>query len=202
MSRYRGLMPKLVDHDERRRAIAAATWRLIAAKGIDAANMRDIATEAGYTNGALSHYFSGKDEILRTSFELVFEATNARIDARMRDAKGLAALRIFCREIMPTTQETLLEARIAISLFQRAMYDERMDEINRRALTLWRGQMAGHLEDARATGEVGDIDVAVVIEQLLGMMMGVQLLGVLTPSESSAKMQLAMLDNFLALLRS
>ncbi len=45
-------MPKLVDHDERRRSITAAAWRLIAARGIEAANMRDIATEAGYTNGA------------------------------------------------------------------------------------------------------------------------------------------------------
>lgn len=191
-------MPKLVDHDERRRSIAAATWRLIAAKGIDAANMRDIATEAGYTNGALSHYFSGKDEILRTSFELVFEATNVRVDAAIGDATGLTALKIFCREVMPTTEETLLEARIAVSLWQRAMYDGHMEETNRRSLEQWRGQMAGYLEEARELGEVGDVDVALVVEQLLNMMMGMQILGVLTPSDTSASRQLDMVDIFLS----
>ncbi|MBY6412847.1 TetR/AcrR family transcriptional regulator [Rhodococcus sp. BP-252] len=194
-------MPKLVDHDERRRAIAAATWRLIAAKGIDAANMRDIAAEAGYTNGALSHYFSGKDDILRTSFELIFEATNTRIAAAMGEAKGLAALRIFCLEVMPTTSETLLEARIAASLWQRAMYDGHMEDINRRALGLWRDRMACYIEEARDLGEVGDVDVALAVEQLLNMMMGMQILGVLTPHETSSYRQLAMVDGFLASLR-
>ncbi|MFF1946280.1 TetR/AcrR family transcriptional regulator [Rhodococcus qingshengii] len=195
-------MPKLVDHDERRRAIAAATWRLIAAKGIDAANMRDIAAEAGYTNGALSHYFSGKDDIVRTSFELVFEATNKRVASAIGDARGLAALRIFCREVMPTTPETLLEARIVVSLWQRAMYDGHMEMTNRRALSQWRSSMAEYLEDARELGEVGDIDVMLAVEQLLNMMMGMQILGVLTPDETSSNRQSDMLDRFVDDLRS
>lgn len=195
-------MPKLVDHDERRRSIAAATWRLIAAKGIDAANMRDIAAEAGYTNGALSHYFSGKDEIVRTAFELVFEATNDRIAAVMGGARGLAALRIFCFEVMPITPETVLEARIAVSLWQRAMYDEQMEETNRRALGRWRNDMAEYLEDAREMGEAGDIDVALVVEQLLNLMMGMQILGVLTPSDTSSTRQIDMVDSFIDNLRA
>ena len=194
-------MPKLVDHEERRRAIAAATWRLIAAKGIDAANMRDIAAEAGYTNGALSHYFSGKDAILQTSFELVFEATNTRVASVIGDAKGLAALRIFCREVMPTTPETVLEARIAVSLWQRAMLDGHMEATNTRAMGLWRDRMAEFFEDAREMGEIGDIDVALAVEQLLNMMMGMQILGVLTPSETSSNRQFDMVDGFIEHLR-
>lgn len=193
-------MPKLVDHDERRRAITAATWRLIAAKGIDAANMRDIATEAGYTNGALSHYFAGKDEILRTAFEHVFEATNRRIDEALGNATGFDALRIFCREVMPTTEETLLEARIAVSLWQRAMYDEHMDDTNRRSLVSWRARMAEFLEQARAEGDAGDFDVDLAVEMLLNMMMGMQILGVLTPDDTTADRQFEMLDRFIAQL--
>ena len=193
-------MPKLVDHDERRRSITAAAWRLIAARGIDAANMRDIATEAGYTNGALSHYFAGKDEILRTSYEHISEATDRRITEALGDATGLDALRILCREVMPINEEKLLEARIAASLWPRAMYDEQMAATNRRTMDRWREQMAIFLEQAREEGTVGDIDVTIVVEQLLNMMTGMQILGVLTPGETSSERQLEMLEQFVAAL--
>lgn len=195
-------MPKLVDHDERRRAIAAATWRLIASKGIDAANMRDIAAAAGYTNGALSHYFSGKDEIVRAAFELVFEATNQRVASVVGEGRGLAALRIFCLEVMPMTAETVLEARIAVSLWQRAMYDQHLEDANRRTLDQWRLSLAMHLDDARELDEIGDVDVALTVEQLLNMMMGMQVLGVLTPEQTSPTRQIGMVDDFIDRLRS
>ncbi|KIQ18453.1 TetR/AcrR family transcriptional regulator [Rhodococcus sp. MEB064] len=194
-------MPKLVDHDERRRAIAAATWRLIASKGIDAANMRDIAAAAGYTNGALSHYFSGKDEIVRAAFELVSEATDERAASVAGDAKGLAALRVLCMEVMPTTAETVLEARIAVSLWHRAMYDQHLEDANRRTLEHWRLSMSQHLDDARELHEIGDIDVALTVEQLLNMTMGMQVLGVLTPERTSPTRQIAMVDDFIDRLR-
>ena len=79
-------MPRLVDHAERRLAIVSAAWRLIAARGIDSTNMRDLAREAGYTNGALSHYFSGKNEILRAAFEHVFERNQCPNPAISRPA--------------------------------------------------------------------------------------------------------------------
>ena len=104
----------------------AAAWRVIATRGIDGTNMRDLAREAGYANGALSHYFSGKDEILRAAYDHVFTATNDRVARVVGDDTGLVALRRFCHEVMPLTAETLLEARIAVSLWQRGLNDEHM----------------------------------------------------------------------------
>ncbi|WP_069159686.1 TetR/AcrR family transcriptional regulator [Nocardia altamirensis] len=190
-------MPKLVDHDMRRRAITAAVWRLIAARGIDRVTMRDIATEAGFANGSLSHYFSGKDDILRLAFQHVFEATNIRIAARLGRATGLAAIRVFCREVLPITDETLLEARIATSLWQRAMYDAQMYDINARAMREWRALLTEFFGQARQAGDIGAIDVGTVVEQLLNMMMGAQILGVLTPDITTARRQLDMLESFL-----
>ncbi|MGQ4618553.1 TetR family transcriptional regulator C-terminal domain-containing protein [Nocardia sp. R7R-8] len=191
-------MPKLVDHDERRHAITAAVWRLIARRGIDALKMRDIAAEAGYANGSLSHYFTGKDDILRFAFEHVYDATNRRIDAALGDASGLAALRRFCREVMPLTHETLLEARIATSLWQRAMYDERMTAINERALEEWRDRLIGFLDEARRDNEIADVDTPLVADQLMTIMMGAQIVGVLTPRTITADRQIEMLDSLLA----
>ncbi|KAA0093707.1 TetR/AcrR family transcriptional regulator [Mycolicibacterium sp. P1-18] len=186
-------MPRLVDHAERRLAIIGAAWRLIAARGIDSTNMRDLAREAGYTNGALSHYFSGKNEILRASFEHVFDATSARIERSVGARRGLPALRRLCREVMPETEETLLEARIAVSLWQRALNDPYMASVNAQALDTWRAQMVEYLRQARDDGEIGDVDEVLYANLLMTTMVGLQVTGVLDP-QSSAASQEAMIN--------
>ena len=53
-------MPKIVDHDERREEILSAAIRVIDSVGLDNTTTRAIALESGYSNGVLSHYFSGQ----------------------------------------------------------------------------------------------------------------------------------------------
>lgn len=190
-------MPRLVDHAERRRVIVSAACRLIAARGIDATNMRDLAREAGYTNGALSHYYSGKNEILRAAFEHVYEATNARIQRTVGQRRGMTALRRLCREVMPQTEETLAEARIAVSLWQRALNDPQMGSVNTRALQTWRAELVEHLREAREDGELGGVDEHVLANLLMTTMVGLQVTGVLEPEAASPTDQEAMLDMIL-----
>jgi len=195
-------VPRLVDHAERRLAIIGAAWRLIAARGIDSTNMRDLAREAGYTNGALSHYFSGKNEILRAAFEHVFNATNARIERSVGQRRGLAALRRLCREVMPQTEETLLEARIAVSLWQRALNDPYMASVNADALDTWRAQLIEYLRQAREDGEIGDVDTTLYANLLMTSMVGMQVTGVLDAESSSAAAQEAMIEQIIDGARS
>lgn len=84
-------MPKIVDHQERRRQIVEAVWALIARRGLDAVTMRDLAAEAGYSNGALAPYFRNKDEILQAAFTFAFESTNTRAEDAIAGASGLAS---------------------------------------------------------------------------------------------------------------
>ena len=190
-------MPKVVDRDERRHTIVAAAWRLIAARGIDGVNMRDLAAEAGYTNGALSRYFSGKDEILRAAFELVLEETNTRIERSVRTHRGLKALRKVCVEIMPLTEETGLEARIAISLWQRALTDRDMEKANNDIVGRWSARIAAHLTEAVEDGTLIDIDVEVYASLIMTTVVGLQVTAVLGHPGTSRKAQLALLDAIL-----
>lgn len=190
-------MPKLVDHGERRRAIVAAAWRIIADRGIDGITMRDLAAEAGYANGALSHYFAGKDEILCTAFEYVIESTNRRIERSVGRRRGLAALRRMCLEIVPATDETRLEARIAVSLWQRAMNDPAMAEFNNVAVAEWKSRLTRFWSEAIAAGELPETDLGIGVESLMTMMIGQQVTAVLGPAPPSRRAQLAMLDSVL-----
>ncbi|GGD91506.1 TetR/AcrR family transcriptional regulator [Paenibacillus nasutitermitis] len=57
-------MPKIVDHEQKRKLIAESAWSIIEAKGIEHASIRAVAAAAGLSPGALRHYFSTQDELL------------------------------------------------------------------------------------------------------------------------------------------
>ncbi|OMQ16261.1 TetR family transcriptional regulator, partial [Modestobacter sp. VKM Ac-2676] len=107
-------MPKLVDREVRRQEILEVTWRIMATRGAESATMREIAREAGYANGALAPYFANKDELVEAAYLYVFERTNDRIRAAVTGRRGVAALRAFLVEVLPTTELTRSEARIVL----------------------------------------------------------------------------------------
>ncbi|MGB3371995.1 MAG: TetR/AcrR family transcriptional regulator [Rhodococcus sp. (in: high G+C Gram-positive bacteria)] len=194
-------MPKKVDHDERRREIVGAVWRLLATRGLSALSMRAIADEAGYANGVLGYYFANKDEVLQVAYEHIYNATNGRVEDKSGDARGVDALRILCREILPLNEESLLEARIATSLWQRAMYDPVIGRINIDAWNDWRARITGFLQQALDDGHIRDTDVAVAADRVLSMLMGVQVMAVLNPDAMTASHQVRMLDDCISELQ-
>ena len=48
-------MPKIVDHDARRAAIAEALWRVAERDGVEGVTMRAVAREAGWSTGVVTH---------------------------------------------------------------------------------------------------------------------------------------------------
>jgi AcrR family transcriptional regulator len=196
-------VPKVVDREQRRREILEVTWRLMATRGADAATMRQIAREAGYANGALAPYFSGKDELVEAAYVYVFERTNDRIGAAIAGKRGLAALRAFLVEVLPTTELTRLEARIVLPFWNRTVADERLARLNDTAMRQWRHELGELLAEGREDGDVtaGAPD-DVLVEQLLAAALGLQILALLPESPTPPATQLAMLDAALAALRA
>ena len=81
-------MPKVVDIEERRAELAAAAAQLIARAGVGAATMREVAAEAGWTTGALTHYFSDKRELLLFTFRSSLAQRHANRNAAERSTRG------------------------------------------------------------------------------------------------------------------
>jgi AcrR family transcriptional regulator len=195
-------MPRIVDHDERRASIVHATWELIAEKGIDDASMRDIARIAGYANaGTLSHYFTSKNDLLQRAYEYVFEATNERIALACEDREGIEAVRLMSREIAPMSGVTVREASIALSFWQRAIHDEGLARISRAAIAEWRTSLLAHFEVARERGEVAtDLRIDVAVDQLVAILFGMHVTGLLDAVQITTDRQAVLLDAFLASL--
>jgi AcrR family transcriptional regulator len=100
-------MPKVVDHEARRRELAAAVWRVIAGRGPEAVTIRDVAAEAGWSSGALRHYLPTRDDLLVFAFRLAGE----RATERIRAAGDVRVERIL-EHAMPLDEERRQEALI------------------------------------------------------------------------------------------
>lgn len=194
-------MPKIVDHDQRRVELVNATWRIIARHGMEGATMREIATEAGFANGALKPYFPTKDDLLTFAFAHVFNQTNRRMEAKTADLAGLEALRAFCHEILPLDEERISEARIVIPFWQKALTDPAKTRLHEESMAQWQGSLRKYLSQARKTGE---ISAATQDDQVAGFLMtfvlGAQITAALTPATHSPEQLIAQLDAYLALL--
>jgi len=75
-------VPKLVDHDTRRRQIIEALWRITVWGGLERASFRVIAAEAGVSVNLIQHYFGTKDQLLVAALEHLGQRAVERIQAR------------------------------------------------------------------------------------------------------------------------
>jgi AcrR family transcriptional regulator len=116
-------VPKIVDHETRRREIAAALWRVARRHGVEGATVRAVAAEAGCSPSALRHYFVTQDELLAFTMRLVAESARARIvalpatgDPRRRAERALS-------ELLPLDDERRTETHVWIAFNARALTD-------------------------------------------------------------------------------
>jgi len=106
-------MPKIVDHENRKRLIAEATWRVILEQGMKGASVRNIAKEANLSLGALRHYFSTQEELLIYAMELVKERATKRIqNIALKNLPPKEMVVSMLMEIIPTNETTKAEMEV------------------------------------------------------------------------------------------
>ncbi|MEU4225600.1 TetR/AcrR family transcriptional regulator [Nonomuraea sp. NPDC026600] len=169
-------MPKIVDHDERRREVLSAARRVIVRDGIDAATTRAIAKEAGYSNGVLAHYFADKDEILLSALRQSHQRIRERLTRKIEGATGLAALRELLLDNLPLDAERTQETRLEVSFWSRSLASDHLAEVQRAEAAELRTAVRRLLGEARAAGELttGE-NLDDVAERLLALVDGLSL---------------------------
>lgn len=127
---------------EKRDRILLAAIRVFADNGYHGARVGDIAEDAGVAHGLLYHYFSSKEEVLRTIFvenwgELVarFRAVEASDEPASRKLEGIAKIllrtwrndpalvTVMVREVARSQhlQDRVVEVREAFAILQRVI---------------------------------------------------------------------------------
>jgi TetR/AcrR family transcriptional regulator, transcriptional repressor of bet genes len=120
-------MPKQVDREERRRDIAAAVLRVVTTRGVEAASLRAVAAEAGVSMGAVQHYFTTRDEMLRFALahgNTLLAERGTRLGEERRPATPRQTFRLFCTLLLPFDEDSKTAARLWAALIGRACVDE------------------------------------------------------------------------------
>ena len=67
-------MPKIVDHDERRRIIVEALWRVVARDGAHEVSVRHVAAEAGMPKSSIGHYVGTMPQLMGLAVDQLIDA--------------------------------------------------------------------------------------------------------------------------------
>lgn len=180
-------MPKVVDHEERRRLIADAVRRIAADRGLEAVSLGEVAAEAGMSKGLLQHYFSSKDEMLRFATTTLRGQVETRLTAEFGDS--VPGLRATILALLPVDEGTRTDALVANAFLMRALKDPQIAERFRTGHAQLRELIAALIAEAQAARDLPPgLDPAAEADLILALVSGLAdavLLGHRTPDEAA-----------------
>lgn len=108
---------------------------LTAERGLDAVSIREVASAAGVSIGAVQHHFPTKDAMLEAAFEHVVTATRARVAAvSLVDGDVSGNLSRVLQQLLPLDAERRREARVSVAFAARAATAPALRRLQRRLL--------------------------------------------------------------------
>lgn len=196
-------MPKIIDHAQRREDIIDVAWGLIVEGGIEAVTMREVASRAGFANGALRHTFSGKDEIVKAAYERALLKIQDSLLAQVKGLQGIAALEASLRATLPTTIADPSSSRVLLSFWERVAFNPTLDEDYSQHVQVWTDGYLQHVTEGRALGEiVTELPDEQIVNEAILLNIGATVLHVVSPTHLKAATLEAQVTDFLARLRT
>ena len=155
-----------IGRKNRREEIVAATVRLVAKQGVSGASIRQIASEAGVTEGALYRHFENKDDLCQQTYQ--------QIVADMAEKKGQI---LKSEEPLPARLHEWI--RVSFAYFDQ--YPEAFTyvlltpyDFAESDISLRQGRMlTALLAEANRAGQLPDMDPALALSHFTGLMLNI-----------------------------
>lgn len=173
-------MPKVVDHQERRRRIADALLRIAAERGLESVTVRQVAAGAGVSPGMVQHYFRTKDEMMAFALAVVQERVRARLEASTSATDGMPGptelVRAILGELLPRDRRSHDEARVTLAFLAYAAVNPDAARILREDTAVLSRVLTESITRAQTAGDIrADLDPAATSRALLALMDGLGL---------------------------
>lgn len=195
-------MPKRVDHDHRRRQIAAAVWKLASTNGLEDVTLRKVAAEAGVSMRLVQYYFGTRHELLVKALEILNADTTAQVQEQVPDgATPRDVLRTVLLAMLPLDEQRRTRYLVHLAYFVRSLSDPELAGVFRDAPPLLERLVADLIGGGQVEGHVpADVDAYVEGELLLASIDGLQTSMVL--GQRTAEQTIALVDRMLGRLFS
>lgn len=194
-------MPRLVDHEERRKQLTDATAREIERVGLAAVRLRDVARAAGWTTGAVTHYFTDKRQLLLATFRSRTEMAEARFEAAAATGRGMVDAKLDA--VLPLDAERLLNWKVWLAFWGAAVGDAELAAEQRHRYETFRTGLEDAVRADQAGGViVADVPAGYIARQLATLLDGIAVQVVFAPEMWPPADQHRLISGFLAPLRA
>lgn len=182
------VVPKQVDHEQRRRQIAAALCRLAGERGLEGVSVGEVAAAAGMSKGLVQHYFRNKDLMLHYATGYLRERIEQRIVDRTAAARSepREVLRAVLMALLPLNPDGRTDSLVAAAFLFRALRDPAVAERFRDGRALLRTTVADRIEAAYPNDHIATIPEADTLLALVSGLGDAILLGYSTPEQAIA----------------
>lgn len=124
-------MPKVVDHEQRRRELGQALWQVIRQQGIDGASVRSVAREAGWSPSSVQYYFTTQADLISFAMRMISEVLRRAPTRRTLPPDPLDAAQETLERMLPMDAEMRAVAEVWVAFLSRTLVDEEARRINR-----------------------------------------------------------------------
>ncbi|MCB1616916.1 MAG: TetR family transcriptional regulator [Pseudomonadales bacterium] len=195
-------MPKLVDHNKRRKHFIISAMSVLASKGYSNFNLRAVAEEAGFTTGAMAHYFDDKEALLLAVFHFYADHMSSFVDKLMTESSDpKRKLERVLLSLLPIDDQHKAGWKIWFELSRLARSEKEYCALRRQLYLKWQ-QVLGCLIHNLLTREMAPDAVSgqMDAEHILAWLDGICLQVLTTPKDYSPERQMQLLDDFLGKL--
>lgn len=123
-------MPKIVDHEERRRLLAETVWQVVRERGVAGASLRAVARRAGWSHSSVQHYFASQQELLDFAMRLVIDETERRLAGHRLDGDPRQAAYALLELLLPLDAQARTAHEVWVAFLSRALADASAARLN------------------------------------------------------------------------
>jgi AcrR family transcriptional regulator len=157
--------------------------------GIEAASVRKVAEEAGWSAGALRQYFSTQSELLDFAMQMVVGRIEARVGALQPPDDPRRAVEQRLHELLPLDGERRAENEVWLAFAGRALVDSQLRARHEQVAEELRRACLGALHELGSGGRLRPgLDLRLEAERLHGLLDGLALHAAMQPDKMSPRL--------------
>lgn len=195
-------MAKHADHEKRRAAFAAAAFDILAREGLTGLTVRKVAKTAGYTTGALVHYYPAKSGLVLAASEHAAHVVRPRMEREEEVFPGLEGVRQVIYEALPRTSQARRLWSVWLVFWDQGRSDPEIGRLAQERYSEWHGRLTRLFRRAQAVGDVAaELDAATLARTATVLVDGIAIQTLRSGMRLSPAHQTEMVDIWLNALR-